>query len=338
MFLSVNRRQLLATAAAATLTPRSWAAPQAHGQATGGRGIRLVVPFAPGGLSDALARPLAELVQQKLGPLYVDNIAGLRGSTGAAFVAKAPADGNTLLISSVITQAINPWIGAGKLYDAVRDFTPIVLLARISNVLVMGTETARRLNINSVADLARYAGSHPGRLTYGSAGMGSTGHLAAEMFRERTGAQINHQPYVGVNAVLKALQTGEVDLGFQNLFSVAPDIRAGRLKALAVSSLWRSSDLPDVPTLNESPPNLRLAGFDVGIWLGLFGPAGMARDQVLRINAAFGDALNAPELRDKLRVLKAEPAPSTPEQLAALVKADLARYKPLAERSRAQLE
>jgi len=339
MFLSVNRRRLLAVTAGAALplTP-SLAAPQALAQNAGGRGIRLVVPFAPGGVIDALARPMVERLQERLGPLYVDNVAGLRGSTGAALVAKARPDGNTLLMGSVITQAINPWIGAGKLYDPVRDFTPVALLARISNVLVLSTETARRLGINSVAELVMYARAHPGRLTYASPGMGTTSHLASEMFKERTGAQINHQPYVGVNAVSKALLAGEVDLSFQNLSSIGADLRAGRLKALAVSSLWRSSDLPDVPTLNESPQNPRLAGFDVGIWIGLFGPVGMAREQVLRINAACGDALNSTELRDKLRALKAEPAPSTPEQLAALVKADLARYKPLAERSRAQLE
>ena len=340
MFLSVNRRRLLAVTAGAALPLKpSLAAPQAPAQSAAGRtGIRLVVPFAPGGVLDALARPLVDQVRERLGPLYVDNVAGLRGSTGAALVAKARPDGNTLLLSSVVTQAINPWIGAAKLYDSVRDFTPIVLIARISNVLVLSTETARRLGINNVAELVMYARAHPGRLTYGSPGMGTTGHLAAEVFKERTGTQINHQPYVGVNAVQKGLLAGEVDFCFQNLSSAAPEIRAGRIKALAVSSLWRSSDLPDVPTLNETPQNPRLAGFDVGIWIGLFGPAGMERDQVLRINAAFGDALNSAELREKLRVLKAEPAPSTPEQLAALVKVDLARYKPLAERSRALLE
>ncbi|MBV8502820.1 MAG: tripartite tricarboxylate transporter substrate binding protein [Paucibacter sp.] len=326
----MNRRSLLA-ATASTALP-AWA------QQAGGQGIRLVVPFSPGGVIDALARPLADHVQERLGPLYVDNIAGLRGSTGAAFVAKAQPDGNTLLISSVVTQAINPWIGAASLYDPVRDFTPISLLARITNVLVVNRETARRARITSVAALVEYALNHPGRLTYASPGIGTTSHLAAEMFKERTRTQINHQPYAGVNAVSKALLSGEVDIGFQNLSSSAADIRSGRLKALAVSGLSRSIDLPDVPTLNESPSNLRLAGFDVGIWIGLFGPARMARDQVMRINAAFGDALNSPVLREKLRALKAEPSPSTPEQLAALVRTDLARYQPLAKRERAQLE
>jgi len=335
---ALNRRQLLAASGMAALP--AWALPQApqiQPQLAAARGIRLVVPFAPGGVIDALARPLADRVQERLGPLYVDNITGLRGSTGAAFVAKARPDGNTLLISSVITQAINPWLGAGKLYDPIQDFTPIALLARIPNVLVVNADVARRLALNSVHDLVMYARSHPGRLTYDSVGMGTTGHLAAELFKERTGTQINHQPYAGVNAALKALLAGEVDFSFQNLSSSAADIRAGRLKALAVSSLWRSMDLPDVPTLNESPAALGLSGFDVSIWIGLFGPAGLPRDITQRVNAAFGDALSSPGLRERLRALKAEPSPSTPEQLAALLKVDLARYRPLAQRSRAQL-
>ena len=179
MCLSVNRRQILAATASAAFPALSMAAPQSTTpSASGGRGIRLVVPFAPGGVIDALARPLVERLQDRFGPLHVDNIVGLRGSAGAAFVAKAAPDGNTLLLGSVITQAINPWIGAAKLYDPVRDFTPIALLARISNVLVISTETSRRLNINSVAELVLYARSHPGRLTYGSPGMGTTSHLA----------------------------------------------------------------------------------------------------------------------------------------------------------------
>ncbi len=333
MFLSVNRRRLLVSMGAATLGELAGAGPAP--QAAAGRGIRLVVPFPPGGVIDTLSRPLAEQVQERLGPLAVDNVDGQRGSVGAALVAKAAPDGNTLLMGSVVTQAINPWFDRSGNYDPVRDFSPIALLARISNVLVIGADTARRLGLSSVADLLRHARAHPGRLTYASSGIGTTSHMAAELFKERTATQINHQPYVGVNAALKALQTGEVDLSFQNLSSASADIRAGRLRVLAVSSLWRSSELPEVPTINETGP-AQLDGFDVGIWIGLFGPAGMAREQVLRLNAAFGDALNAPALREKLRVLKAEPAPSTPEQLAALVKTDLARYRQIAQRSRRQ--
>lgn len=330
---SFNRRSLLAAAAASL-------APLAHGQPlpTSTRGIRLVVPFAPGGVLDALARVLAERVQERLGPVYVDNIAGLRGSQGSAFVAKSAPDGMTLLMGSVITQSINPSIGAGRLYEPTRDFAPVALLARLSNVLVVNAETARRLGLNGVPELVMYARQHPGRLTFASVGMGTTSHLAAELFKERTGVQVNHQPYAGVNGAVKALLSGEVDFSFQNLSSTYADIRAGRLKALAVSTLWRSGDLPEVPTLNEITAVPSLAGFDVGIWFGLFAPANLSRELTLKFNAAFVDALSTAEVRDKLKALKAEPSPSTPEQLAALVKADLLRYRAIARRSRGTLE
>ncbi len=331
---SFSRRSLLAGAAAGLASlAQAQAAPS-----TAARGVRLVVPFAPGGVLDALARALAEPVQERLGPVYVDNIAGLRGSQGSALVAKSPPDGMTLLMGSVITQSINPSIGAGRLYEPVRDFTPIGLLARISNVLVVNAETARRLGLGSVVELVRHARQHPGRLTYASVGMGTTSHLAAELFKERTGMQVNHQPYAGVNVAVKALLNGEVDFSFQNLSNTYADIRAGRLKALAVSTLWRSIDLPEVPTLNEITAVPRLAGFDVGIWCGLFGPPKMPRELTLKLNATFVDALSSTEVRDKLKALKAEASPSTPEQLAALVNADLLRYRELAQRARGTLE
>jgi len=332
-FAHFSRRSLLAGAAAGFARLA-----QAQPLPTSARGIRLVVPFAPGGVLDALARALADRVQERLGPVYVDNIAGLRGSRGSAFVAKSQPDGMTLLMGSVITQSINPSIGAGRLYEPTRDFTPITSLARISNVLVVNAETARRLGLSSVPELVMYARQHPGRLTFASVGMGTTSHLAAELFKERAGVQVNHQPYAGVNGAVKALLSGEVDFSFQNLSSTFADIRAGRLKALAVSTLWRSGDLPEVPTLNEITAVPSLAGFDVGIWCGLFAPAKLSHELTLKLNAAFADALSTSEVRDRLRALKAEPSPSTPEQLAALVKADLLRYKALAQRSRGALE
>ncbi len=336
---SLSRRSLIA-GAAGSLAALAPLAPPASAQPlpTSARGIRLVVPFAPGGVLDALARILAEPAQGQLGPVYIDNIAGLRGSTGSAFVAKAEPNGMTLLMGSVITQSINPSIAEGRLYDPTRDFTPVALLARLADVLVVNAETAKRLGINNVADLVGHARQHPGRLTFASVGMGTTSHLAAELFKERTGTQVNHQAYAGVNAALHSLVTGEVDFSFQNLSSTYADIRSGKLKALAVSTLWRSSELPDVPTLNEIGAPIGLAGFDVGIWFGLFAPPKMSRELTLKLNAAFIDVMSLPGVREKLRALKAEPSPSTPEQLAALVKADLARYKPLVQRSKARLE
>lgn len=300
--------------------------------------LRLIVPFAPGGALDSLARTLAERTQDKLGPVIVENRAGLRGSIGSEFVAKAAPDGTTLLMGSVGTHAINPWIGASKLYDPIRDFTPITLLARMPNVLVMNADTARKLAIGNVAELVAYAHKNPGKLSYGSIGMGSTGHIAAELFKVRTGTFITHLPYAGVNPALRGLMNGEVDVSFQNLASAVQGIRAGKLKALAVSTIKRSSDMPELPTVAESPAELGLAGFDVGIWFGLFGPAKLSHELTQKFNSAFVTALGTPEMRERLDALKAEASPSSPEQLAALVKSELARHELLAKRSGARLD
>lgn len=330
------RRLLMLGSAAALLPTRpAWAQQAAHGLA---RPTRLIVPFAPGGVMDALARALAERVQDRLGPVLVDNRAGLRGSLGSELAAKAAPDGATLLLGSVVTHAINPWIGASKLYDPLRDFTPIALLARMPNVLLMNADTARRLGIASVPQLVAYARAHPGQLSYGSSGMGSTGHLAAELFKQRTATFITHLPFAGSNPALRGLSLGEVDLSFQNLASAAPGIRTGKLLALAVSTARRSSIMPELPTLAESPPRLGLAGFDVGIWFGLFGPARLSTELTLRFNSAFVDALGTPELRERLELLMAEAAPSTPEQLAALLRVELPRHEALARRSGAGLD
>lgn len=303
------------------------------------RSLRLIVPFAPGGVMDALARALAERVQDKLGMMVqVDNRAGLRGSLGSELAAKAAPDGATLLLGSVVTHAINPWLGAGKLYDPIRDFTPIALLARMPNVLVMNAEAARRYGIGNVAELVAYARSHPGQLSYGSSGMGSTGHLAAELFKARTRIFITHLPYAGSNPALRGLTLGEVDLSFQNLGSVVPALRSGKLRALAISTLRRSSAMPELPTLAESPAALNLAGFDVGIWFGLFGPARLPAELTQRFNSVFTEALQTPELRERLELLKAEAAPSSAEQLGQLVRSELARHELLSKRSGARLE
>jgi tripartite-type tricarboxylate transporter receptor subunit TctC len=329
--ISTTRRQLMTAAAGllASLASPVQAAP---------RPIRLIVPFAPGGATDALARALADRIQDRLGPLLIDNRAGLRGSLGSELVAKAAPDGTTLLLGSVVTHAINPWIGASKLYDPQRDFTPIALLARMPNVLVMNSDIARRLGIGNVAELVAYAQRNPGRLSYGSIGMGSTGHLAAELLKERTKTFITHLPYAGVNPALRGLLNGEVDMSFQNFASAAAGIRSGKLRPLAVSTANRSAYLPELPTLAESPAGLNLAGFDIGIWFGLFGPPKMAHELTQKLSAIFIEALGTAELRERLDALKAEASPGTPEQLAALVKLDLARHETLAKRSGARLE
>ena len=301
------------------------------------RTIRLVVPYPPGGPLDIVARALAERVKDSLGVVVVENRPGAGGSLGADLVAKAPPDGHTLVMGAVATHAINPWLYAKMPYDALRDFTPITLVARVPNVLVMNTGTAARLGIASVADLIAYAKRHPGKLNVGSGGNGSAGHLAAEMFKARAGIYMVHIPYAGGNPAQLALIAGEVDLNFDNLAAASANIKAGKLKALAVTTARRSTALPEVPTIAESG-GPALAGFDVDTWFGLFGPAGMPAETTQRLQRAFTAALATPELKARLATLLAEPAPMAPDQFAAFVAAESRKYEQVVKASGAKLD
>ena len=302
------------------------------------RPLRLVVPYPPGGPLDTVARLLAAGVKDSLGSVVVDNKPGAGGNLGADLVAKAAPDGLTIVMGAVATHAINPWLFARLPYDPVRDFTPITRVAQVPNVLVLNTETAQRLGIQSVRDLVLYARRHPGRLNYGSGGNGSAGHLAGEMFKAQAGVFMVHIPYAGGNPAQLGLLSGQVDLNFDNLASAAANIRAGKLKALALTSAHRSSAMPDLPTLAEAGRELGLGGFDVDTWFGLFGPAGLPPEVLARLNTAFVAALALPETKARMALLMAEPAPSTPEQFAAFVKAELAKYGPVVRASGARAD
>src|SRR4051812_37930385 len=254
----MQRRSLLLAAASATALP-------AFAQA---RPIRLIVPYAAGGPIDVTARLLAERVKDSLGPVIIDNRPGGGGNIGADAVAKAPPDGLTIGISAVATHAINPWLFSKMPYDPVKDFAAITQMVRVPNVLVMNAETAARLKINSVRDLIAYAKANPGKLNYGSGGNGSAGHLAGEMFKRDAGIYAVHIPYNGGNQAQLALLSGQVDFNFDNLATAAPNIRSGKLKALAVTTLKRSPSL-DVPAVAET-----LKGFAIDTWWGLVAPAG----------------------------------------------------------------
>ena len=302
------------------------------------RPIRLVVPYPPGGPLDIVARFLAERVKDSLGPVVVDNKPGAGGNLGADIVAKAAPDGLTLVMGAVATHAINPWLYAKLPYDPVRDFTPITLVAQVPNVLVMNAETAQRLHVSSVHDLVVHARQHPGQLNVGSGGNGSAGHLAAEMFKAQTGTFMVHIPYAGANPAQLALLSGQVDLNFDNLAAASANIKAGKLRAIAVTTRQRSSAMPDLPTVAEGGRADGLSAFDVSTWFGLFGPAKLPADVLTRLNKAFVDALNAPETRARLAALMAEPAPGTPAQFATFVKDELARYQGVVRASGARVD
>ena len=265
------------------------------------RPLRLVVPYPPGGPLDIVARALAERVKDTLGVVVVENRPGAGGNLGADAVARAAPDGSTIVMGAVATHAINPWLYARLPYDPIRDFTPITGVARVPNVLVMNVDTARRLGIGSVRDLVAYAQRNPGRLNVGSGGNGSAGHLAAEMFKSQAGVFMVHIPYAGGNAAQLALLSGQVDLNFDNLATAPADIKAGKLRAIAMTTARRSSAMPEIPTIAENGKTVGLGRFDIDTWFGLFGPAKMAPEVTQRLNRAFVDALHTPDIKARSR-------------------------------------
>ena len=318
-----RRRQLMVGALAAAAVP-AWA------QA---RPIRIIVPYAPGGPIDVTARLLAERVQGTLGTVIIENRPGGGGNIGADLIAKAAPDGLTIGIAAVATHAINPWLYNKMPYNAVTDFTPITQMLRVPNVLVMNTETANRLKINSLGDLMAYARANPGRLNYGSGGNGSAGHLAGEMFKKAAGLFIVHIPYNGGNPAQLALLSGQVDFNFDNLATAAANIRAGKLKALAVTTPQRSPVMPEVPPVADT-----LKGFEVDTWWGLVGPANLPRDVTARLHQAFAGALQQAEVKARFAQLMAEPVANTPEQFGAFMKQELAKYEPVVKASGAKVD
>ena len=335
----MQRRQLLSlTAKTIALGAAPITATTVFGQQNpSNRTIRLVVPYAAGGPIDVTARLIAAQVKDTLGTVIIDNKPGAGGNIGADLVAKAAPDGLTIGIAALATHAINPWLYAKMPYDAGKDFAAITQMLRVPQVLVMNVDTAKRLSINSFQDFLRYAKANPGKLNYGSGGNGSGGHLAGEMFKQRAGVFAVHIPYNGGNPAQLGLLSGQVDFNFDNLATAAPNIRSGKLKALGVTALKRSSNLPDVPTLAEASPEL-FKDFAIDTWWGLVAPAGTPADVVNRLNAAFTAALKLPETQTRYAALMAEPAPNSPQEFAAFMQAERARYEKPVKASGARVD
>ena len=327
----MQRRQLLIATLATGVLPTSLVQAQP-------KPIRLIVPYPPGGPLDIVARALAEKVQASLGNVIVENRPGAGGNLGADLVAKAAPDGNTLVMGAVATHAINPWLYARMPYDATRDFTPITGVAQEPNVLVMNPRKALSLGIDSVADLVAHARKNPGRLNYGSGGNGSAGHLAGEMFKARAGVFMVHIPYAGGSPAQLALLSGQVDLTFDNLATASANIKSGKLRAIAVTTSTRAAAMPELPTIAEAGKALGLGSFSINTWFGLFGPPKLPADVTQRIHRAFADALESPELKARMATLMVESAASTPAQLGAFVKAELAKYERVVKASGATVE
>ena len=298
-----------------------------------GKIMRIIVPYAPGGPIDVTARLMAERVKDTLGTVIIENRPGGGGNIGVDALAKAPPDGLTLGIAAVATHAINPWLYSKMPYNAASDFAPITQMVRVPNVLVMNAETARRLNINSVADLIKYAKANPAKLNYASGGNGSAGHLAGELFKAQAGIFALHIPYNGGNPAQLALLSGQVDFNFDNLATASSNIKAGKLKALAVTTARRSAALPDVPAVAET-----LKGFEIDTWWGLVAPAATPKDVVAKLSAAFVAALNSAEAKTRFGMLMAEPVASTPEQFGAFMKSELVKYEKVVKTSGARVD
>lgn len=327
----MNRRNLLLSTAAALALAAPLAPLTAHAEQDAP--IRLVVPYAPGGPLDVTSRILAERVRDSLGVVVVDNKAGAGGNIGADIVAKAAHDGLTIGLAATATHAVNPWLFSKMPYNADKDFAGITQMVRVPNVLVINAAHAEKLGIRSVEDLITYAKSHPGKLNYGSGGNGSAGHLAGEMFKQRAGIYALHIPYRGANPAQLALLAGEVDFNIDNLAAAAPNIKAGKLKALAVTSLDESPMLPGVPPLSKI-----FKGFSIDTWWGLVAPAGTPKPVIDKLNKAFTDALKSPETKAKFAGLMAEPVPTTPEQFDQFMAAERAKYQKLVKASGAKVD
>lgn len=294
---------------------------------------RIIVPFGAGGPIDVTARVLAEAVKPMLGNVIIENKPGAGGNIGVGAVAKAVPDGLTLGIATTASHGINPWLFSKLPYDPARDFAPITQMLRVPNVLVMNAATAQRLNIASLADLIAYAKANPGKLNYGSGGNGSAGHLAGELLKHQAGIFAVHIPYNGGNPAQTALLAGQVDFNIDNLATAAANIRAGKLRALAVTTAERSSVLPDVPTMADTLP-----GFEIDTWWGLIAPAGTPAETVRKLNEAFTQALRSAEVKNRFATLLAEPAPSSTEAFSAFLQKERSKYERLVKISGAKVD
>jgi tripartite-type tricarboxylate transporter receptor subunit TctC len=295
------------------------------------------VPYPPGGPLDVAARTLAERLKDALGSVIVENKPGAGGNLGVDYVAKQPADGYTLVIGAVATHAINPWLFSKLPYDPVRDFAPITLIAQVPNVLVLTPETAARLGIGSVPELIGYMRRNPGKLSYASGGNGSGGHMSGELLKSMAKVSMVHIPYAGAAPAQLGLLGGQTDLMFDNLASAAANIRAGKLRAFAVTTARRSPSFPDVPTMAEAGGQ-DLAGFDVTTWFGVFAPAGTPSPVVARLNEELRKALLTTEMRERLAKMGAEPAPTSPAEFAAFIRTELAKYEKVVKFSGAKVD
>ena len=330
--LAIRSRLRLAAAFAGLLLASLALAPAAvWAQGYPSKPIRLVVPFPAGGSLDVVARAMGQKLAEAWGqPVVIDNRPGAGGNIGADLVAKSAPDGYTILEGALSTHAVNVSLYGKMPYDPVRDFTPITLVAVTPNVLVLNPSVPA----NSVKELIAYAKANPGKLSFGSGSNGSAGHLAGELFKTEAGVDMVHVPYKGAAPAMQDLLGGRIQLMFDNLANSMQQVRAGKLKALAVTTAQRSALVPDLPTLAEAG----LPGFDIYTWWGFMAPAGTPKEIVAKWNAEVARILNTPEMKAFFAQQGAEPAPTSPEEFAALIRREIPKYAKIVKDSGAKVD
>ncbi len=300
--------------------------------------VRIVVPFAPGGTTDILARAMATELTKSFGQSFiVENRAGAGGNVGADAVAKSAPDGYTILMGTVGTHGINKALYAAMPFDPVKDFAPITLVAGVPNIMVVNAEKAARLKINTVQDFIKYSKANPGKLNMASSGNGTSIHLAGELFKSMSGTYMVHFPYRGSSPAMLDMVGGSMDVMFDNLPSALPQIKAGKLKALAVTSAQRSAAVPDVPTVEEAG-GAALKGYEASSWFGLLAPAGTPPDIVNKIQQEIAKAMARPEVKDKMLAQGAIPSGNTPAEFAKHIDAEIKKWAGVVKASGAKVD
>ncbi|MBL0142131.1 MAG: tripartite tricarboxylate transporter substrate binding protein [Betaproteobacteria bacterium] len=308
----------------ALLTCLAFAATAAIAQPFPTKPVRLIVPFPPGGAVDVYARIVQPALAENLGQtIIIENKTGASGMIGADAVAKAAPDGYTVLVGNVATLAMNVGIYRKMVYDPVKDLAPVMQTVMVNYALVVNSAVPAK----TVAELVAYAKANPGKLSYGSSGSGSAQHMAAELFKAQTGADITHVPYKGTGALVGDLIAGHVSMAIADQASMMPQVKAGKLRALGVGGLTRSPEYPDIPTIAQAG---NLPGFEAVAWQGIAVPAGTPPEIVKRLNEAFMTAQATPAIREKLIAAGLSPVGGTPQEFGRYIKSEIAKWSKVA--------
>ncbi|HET7157780.1 MAG TPA: tripartite tricarboxylate transporter substrate binding protein [Burkholderiales bacterium] len=325
--MKITPALIIAIAVVATSAHSATPAPAAYPT----RPIRIVVAYTPAGTTDILARIIGHKMNEAWGqPVIIDNRPGANGNIGTEYAAKAQPDGHTFLMTTAGTHGINPSLYRKLGYDAIKDFAAVSLVALVPNVLVVNNA----LPVKDVKNLIAHLKANPGKLSYGSPGVGSTAHLSTELFKSMTGVNIVHVPHKGSAGVLTDVMGGQIAMTMDNLPPYLPQIKAGKIRALAVTPAKRSPALPDVPTVAEAG----VPGYVSSAWFGLVAPAATPRDVIAKLAAEAARILQLPDVKPRIAELGAEPIGSTPAEFSAHIKSEIAKWAKVIKDANVELQ